>query len=112
MNKQIEAALNNLVRIGTINSVDVVNQTARVAYHDKQDSEGNPLMSGPLKVLQNPPFVFENKTQPISGGSGEEAFEEHAHTLIINPWLPHVGQLVLCLYLPKGESDGVVIGGI
>ncbi|WP_143145338.1 hypothetical protein [Tepidibacter thalassicus] len=34
-------------------------------------------------------------------------------TLIkVYPWLPYVGQLVLCIYLPNGESDGFVIGGI
>lgn len=91
-------ALRNIVRVGTVSSVDVKSRTARVAFHDKQDTAGKPLISGPLKVVQSPPF--------ISIGEAEE------HTLTIRPWLPYVGQFVLCLYLPNGESDGFVIGGI
>lgn len=28
-----------------------------------------------------------------------------------SPWLPSVGDFVVCLYLPNGESDGFIIGG-
>jgi hypothetical protein len=27
-------------------------------------------------------------------------------------WIPEVGRLVLCIYLPNGDSDGFVIGAI
>ncbi len=29
-----------------------------------------------------------------------------------SPWLPKVGQYVLCLYLINGESDGFILGVI
>lgn len=116
MNMQEMAALKNLVRVGTVSSLDVGNRTARVSFADKQDTEGKPLISGPLKVIQNPPFIpgynIPNQTQPKGGGSGTAAYEEHAHDLIISPWLPYIGQFVVCLYLPNGESDGFVLGGI
>ena len=76
------SALKNLVRVGKISSIDVPNNTARVALADKQDTEGRPLISGPLKVVD-----------------------------YASPSLK-VGQFVLCLYLANGESDGFVIGGI
>ena len=117
MNNENELTiLKNIVRIGTVSSVDGGNRTARVTFADKQDTEGKPLISGPLKVIQNPPSIpgnsQTNQTQPQGGGSGEAAYESHTHGLVISPWLPYVGQFVLCIYLPNGESDGFVIGGI
>jgi hypothetical protein len=175
-----EAALKNLVRVGTVSSVDVENRLVRVAFADKQDVDGKPLISAPLKVLQNQPLVTiekwvteagaENKynfaaeynshdrklglgetyvempyserkdviknektimyekRETISGGSpiqnnccgvssecplqGIIEHKKHRQTVTVYPWLPYVGQLVVCLYLPNGESDGFVIGGI
>lgn len=76
--------LKNIVRVGTVSSVDIENMTARVTFNDKKDADGQPLVSGHLKVIQN--------TVPL--------------------WLPCIGQLALCIYLPNGESDGFVIGGL
>lgn len=116
MGEKEARALSNLVRVGTVSSVDIANRTARVAFADKQDTEGKPLVSGSLKVIQNPPFIpahdTPQQTQPKGGGSGAAAYEEHTHELIIRPWLPSVGQFVLCIFLPNGESDGFVIGGV
>jgi hypothetical protein len=30
----------------------------------------------------------------------------------VKPWIPTVGQWVLCIFKPDGEGDGFVIGGI
>jgi len=116
MDLQQESALNNLVRIGTVSSINAANRTARVEFSDKQDVDGTPLISGALKVIQSPPFIpsagATQETQPRGGGSGTTAFETHTHGLTIRPWLPSIGQLVVCLYLPNGESDGFILGGI
>jgi len=102
-----ETALKNLVRVGTVSSVDEGNRTARVQFADKQDTDGKPLISGALKVLKNPPFIPEhNVTQET------EEKEGHKHEVIIKPWLPKTGDFVLCLFLPNGDSDGFVVGGI
>lgn len=74
--------LNALKNIVRIGRVSTVNAENRTARVIFQDKAN--LVSGPLIVLKNQPSM----------------------------WLPHVGQLVLCLYLPNGESDGFVIGGI
>ena len=42
----------NIVRVGKVSSVDVPGRTVRVAFEDKTDTEGKPLISGALKVLR------------------------------------------------------------
>lgn len=108
--------LKNIIRAGTVSSVDAANRTARVKFADKQTANGEPFISAPLKVIQNPPFIpgkdVTQETELKGGGSGMSAYEEHKHELIIRPWLPSVGQFVLCVFLPNGEGDGFVIGGV
>lgn len=36
----------------------------------------------------------------------------HKHKVTIYPWLPYIGQLVLCIYLPIFNGDGFILGGI
>ena len=36
----------------------------------------------------------------------------HHQKTTVYPWLPYVGQFVLCLFLPNGEHDGFILGGI
>ncbi|MBU5438285.1 hypothetical protein KQI42_09710 [Tissierella sp. MSJ-40] len=86
------------MRVGTVSSVNTENRTARVNFVDK-----NNLVSGPLKILRNPPFVTVKETLVIEG--------EHGHEVTVSPWIPSVGDLVLCIYLPNGD-DGFVVGGI
>ena len=43
---------------------------------------------------------------------GVDETKNHKHVMTVYPWLPYIGQFVLCLYLPNGESDGFVLGGI
>ena len=45
------------------------------------------IVTGDLKIVQNPPKGLE-------------------------PWIPKVGQWVLCIFKPEGEGDGFIIGGI
>lgn len=88
-------ALMNIVRIGTVSSINAAERTARVTYQDKAN-----LVSGPLKVLNREPTV-EIQTAEL-----------HTHDVTVKPWMPRVGDSVICLYLPNGESDGFVLGGI
>ena len=48
--------LQNLVRIGTVSSVDPDKRTARVIFTDHDN-----LVSGELKVLQNQPLIVIEK---------------------------------------------------
>jgi hypothetical protein len=100
-----ESALMNLVRVGTVSSVS--GNTARVAFADKQDSAGSPHISAPLQVLKNAPFI---PTQDVAQQT--EIAEGHRHGVTITPWMPKVGELVVCLFLPNGGGDGFVLGTI
>ena len=51
----------NIVRVGKVSSVDVNGRMVRVAFEDKLDTEGKPLISGKLKVLQNQPLITVEK---------------------------------------------------
>ena len=102
----------NIVRTGWVSSVNPEDRTARVTFKDM----GQTFVSGPLKVIKNPPFIpakdVVQETKTESGGSGDASFAEHAHKVTISPWLPSTGDYVLCLYIPTGDGDGFVIGGI
>ena len=106
------SVLKNIVRTGWVSSVNKAERTARVTFKDK----GQTFVSGPLKVIKNPPFIpakdVPQTTEMQSGGSGDAAFADHKHNLIITPWLPSPGDYVLCIYIPTGDGDGFVIGGI
>lgn len=102
----------NIVRTGWVSSVKAADRTARVTFKDM----GTTFVSGPLKVIKNPPFIpakdVVQETQTESGGSGDASFASHTHKVTISPWLPSPGDYVLCLYIPTNDGDGFVIGGI
>ncbi len=102
----------NMVRVGWVSSVNPSERTARVTFQDK----GKTFVSGPLKVIQNPPFLpaagVTQETEAKEGGSGDAAFASHKHGVRISPWLPSPGDFVLCLYIPTEDGDGFVMGGI
>ena len=95
--------LESMVRIGKVSSVNAADRTARVAFEDR-----NNLVSGPLKIIKNPPFVTVKETTLTYG----DQTENHAHDVTVSPWLPSPGEMVLCVFLPNGDGDGFVIGGI
>ncbi len=89
--------LKDIVRIGTVSSVNASKMTARVKIQDQG------IVTGDLKIVQNKPTA-EIK---IESGSCDAEYK-----VIIEPWIPKVGQWVLCIFKPDGEGDGFIIGGI
>lgn len=101
--------LKNMVRTGWVSSVDTGAGTARVSFQDK----GETFVSGPLKVLKNPPFLPANKvTQQTGPPQQPGSIQSHTHALTVTPWMPVPGEFVLCLYLPNGDGDGFILGGV
>ncbi len=102
--------MDGAVRIGKVQNVDIEKRQVRVFFGDVN------IMSGWLKVIQSPPFIpainVEQRTEKELGGSGDAAFAEHSHAVIIKPWLPKIGDNVLCLYTPGFNADGYVLGAI
>lgn len=89
--------LKDIVRVGIVSSVNAGAMTARVKIQDQG------IVTGDLKIVQNPPKA-EIK---IKSGSCPADCEVE-----IKPWIPKVGQWVLCLFKPDGECDGFILGGI
>lgn len=149
MNMNAMANINNIVRTGIVSSVDVNGRTVRVVFSDKQNGGGSPLISAPLKVVQNQPLISiekwieeaeskekwdysaeynsQNRNLGLSESYVKKRYAEmkdvienkkeiddkkHKQTITVYPWLPYVGQFVVCLFIPNGESDGFVLGGI
>lgn len=97
MGKDIETALKNMVRVGTVASVDQDKRTARVIYRDTG------YESGELYVLANRPYIpdYEGPQKTEDGGK-----------LKIKPWMPKVNAVVLVLYVPIENGDGYILGEI
>lgn len=96
--------MNDVFRIGKVHDVNATNREVRVYYEDTQ------MMSGWLKVLKNPPIIPQKRTGLSSGGAFEFAFAEHSHEVEVKPWLPDVGDVVLCGYSSVFNGDGYVLG--
>lgn len=103
-------AFSVMVRVGTVTAVDNDKRLAQVYFQDMD------LTSGQIPVLINRDFIpgynVPQRTEYESGGTGAAAYESHKHDLIIKPWMPKVGDQVLCLYEPIRDGRGFVLGGI
>lgn len=91
----------DMIRIGKVNDVKDEERTARVFFEDTK------VMSGWLKVIASPPFI-PGKDVPQE----TESADGHRHSLVIKPWMPSVGDKVLCIFLPCFDGDGYILGGI
>lgn len=80
----VESEFNRLGSVIRTGIVSSVDPNARTARILFRDK--NNMVSGPLKIVTR----------------------EHGSSA----WLPTISQAVLCVYLPDGESDGFVLGGI
>lgn len=100
----------DVIRIGQVTDVNTADGTVRVHFPDVD------IVSGWLKVIKSPPFIpqskVEQRTENESGGSGEESFASHSHKVIISPWMPEIGETVLCIYGDEWNGDGYVLGAL
>ena len=94
--------LKNLVRVGKVSSVNTSAGTARVYFEDKGG-----MISGELIVLRRTP-----KVQVVSAKVDNEDGKNVNVQLSVKPWMPTVGEMVVCLYLPNSGEDGFILGGV
>ena len=93
--------------------------TAKYASADRGISGGSItyMKAAPDEITLTKAIDY-NKVNSISepGSScaktGVLETKTHKHKETIYPWLPYIGQMVLCIFLPIGGGDGFVIGGI
>lgn len=105
--------LAGLVRVGRVMAVDNDKRIARVMFKDPD------FNSDWLPVLDNrdyiPDYDVDQRTECEAGGSGDPAFANHKHDLVIKPFMPKVNEQVLCIYTPLNDvsrSDGFILGRI
>ena len=103
----------NIEDIARGGKVTAVNNEKRIAkvWFDDLEIESDWL---PVLITRDfiPDYDVPQRTEFEAGGSGDPAFESHKHNLIIKPWMPKVGEQVLCLYEPIRDGRGFVLGGI
>lgn len=103
-----ENILENLVRVGTVSSVNSAKRTARVVFNDLGG-----MVSGNLYVLQHSGTgVAVSDTELTYDVGGSPKTESHNHTAALQHWMPSVGQMVVCLYTPVFNGDGYILGGL
>ena len=93
--------------------VTAVNNDKRIAkmWFDALGIESDWL---PVLITRDfiPDYDVPQRTEYEAGGSGDAAFESHKHDLIIKPYMPKVNDMVLVLYFPIFNGDGVILGGV
>lgn len=107
-----ENILDNLVRIGTVSSVDNGKRLARVMFRDKDE-----MVSGWLHVLQHHSASVYIKpggkhSHSVTGGGTAETGGEHDHSASLTYWMPRVNDTVVVLYIPVFNGDGFILGAI
>ena len=102
--------IEDVVREGKVTAVNESKRIAKVWF----DALG--IESDWMPVLINRDFIPDydvpQRTEFEAGGSGDPAFASHKHDLIIKPYMPKVNDLVLVLYFPVFNGDGVILGGV
>ena len=88
--------LKNLIRKGTVQSVNAGTMKARVKFGDKGG-----IVSGELHILVRPRIIVPGETEA-----------GHPHEAYLTEWIPKTGDLVLCLMIPDGDGEGYIVGKV
>lgn len=95
----------NMIRKGTVQSVNAGAMKARVKFGDKGG-----IVSGELHILTRRRAVVPGEKDKEGNKTKTEA--GHFHEAYITEWLPNVGDLVLCLMIPDGDGEGYIVGKV
>ena len=102
--------IEDIARGGKVTAVNNEKRIAKVWFDDLEiESDWMPVLITRDFI---PDYDVPQRTEFEAGGSGDPAFASHKHNLIIKPWMPKVGEQVLCLYEPIRDGRGFVLGGI
>lgn len=95
----------NIIRKGTVQSVDEGAMKARVKFGDKGG-----IISGELHILTRHRIVVPAEKE--KAGDKTKTEEGHFHEAFITEWVPAVGDMVLCLMIPDGDGEGYIVGKV
>ena len=100
----------DIVRQGKVTAVNYDKRIAKVWFDDlEMESDWIPVLITRDFI---PSYDGQQCTEYEQGGSGDAAFARHKHDLVIKPYMPKVNDIVLVLYFPVFNGDGVILGGI
>lgn len=106
----------DIVREGKVTAVDNDKLIAKVWFDDLEiESDWMPVLINHAIIKDYPydsPQWTEFETEDKVPQAGETRYVPHRHKLIIKPWMPKVNDMVLVLYFPVFNGDGVVLGGV
>lgn len=96
-------------RIGIVTKVNNEKMLARVKFEDKDN-----LTSGELCIMRRPRHVIPQKAIYVDPPEEDKTkiSGNHEHKAWIDEWIPKVGAMVVCLIIPYGDGDGVILGQI
>lgn len=97
--------LKNILRKGTVHSVDRTAMTARVKFGDKGG-----IISGDLHIIYQPRYIVPSSG--ASSGNRTETADGHSHAAYLTNWVPEIGSMVLCIMTPDGDGEGFILGGV
>lgn len=102
--------IEDIARGGKVTAVNNEKRIAKVWFDDLEiESDWMPVLITRDFI---PDYDVPQRTEFEAGGSGDPAFASHKHDLIIKPYMPKVNDLVLVLYFPVFNGDGVILGGV
>ncbi len=100
----------DIVRQGKVTAVNNDKRIAKVWFDDLEiESDWIPVLITRDFI---PSYDGQQRTEYEQGGAGDAAFARHKHDLVIKPYMPKVNDIVLVLYFPVFNGDGVILGGI
>ena len=102
--------MEDIVRVGKVTAVNTSKHIAKVWF------DALKIESGWMPVLINrdylPGYGTAQRTEYEQGGTGSAAFESHKHDITIKPYMPMINDMVLVLYVPVFNGDGIILGGV
>lgn len=109
--------LKKIIRVGTVHAYYSDKNAARVKFDDKGG-----IISAPLKVIRRPRNVVPGQNDQAGGKTAETRLkydrndslttESHSHAAYVTDWVPNVGDMVVCIYVPGGDGDGFILGKV
>ena len=99
--------LKNIVRLGTVQSVNASKMTARVKFKDKGG-----ITSGDLRIIKRPVYVVPAMESGAEGQTAKTMLKydyngqmlkevSHSHEAFVTEWTPGVNDMVLCIMVPR-----------
>lgn len=106
----------SFLRLGLVTDVNYDKRLARVKFQDlAYTSDWLPVLISqdvsPDHKYTDPQWT-EFETQWQGTRSGDQDYVDHKHKIIRKPYMPVIGDQVLCIYEPVRNGRGFILGGI